>query len=140
MSDRDEQPILEIIKAAVQAALGLTATAYDVDEVPGTVLGDDPTGTPPLQHVEIEINRADAFPSRRGSGEVSVPDWELVTTCHATSKMSARELRRRVGLALEDRAYDRPDGGPVGPFRFAISERIDPDDTGWVAVDHWTFA
>lgn len=140
MSDRDEQVIAETIKAAIQGELGTVATVYDADDVPGAVHGSLPSATPPQRHVEVALTRADAFPSRRSSGEVAVADWDLVTRCHAESVMTARELRRCVGVALEDRAYDLPDGGTVGPFRFAIGEPIEDDDTGWVGVDHWSFA
>lgn len=140
MSVRDEQPIADAIKAAILVELADNAVVFDVDEIPGTTGGDDPSGTPPQWHVEVALSRVDAAPSRRASGEVTIPDWELVTRCHADSIVNVRELRRRVGLALEDRAYDRSDGGTVGPFRFAISEPADQDDTGWSGVDHWTFA
>ncbi|WP_207009732.1 hypothetical protein [Nocardioides aromaticivorans] len=140
MSVRDEQPIVDAIKAAIQVELGGSAVASDADEVPGVVGGANPSGSAPQRHVEVALHRVDAAPSRRASGEVTVPDWELITRCHADSIVSVRELRRRVGVALEDRAYDRADGGTVGPFRFAISEPVDQDDTGWLAVDHWTFA
>lgn len=140
MSVRDEQPIADAIKAAIQVELADKAFVFDLDEVPGVVGGDNPSGGLPQWHVEVGLHRVDASPSRRASGEVTIPDWELITRCHADSVTNVRELRRRVGLALEDRAYDRSDGGTVGPFRFAISEPADPDDTGFVGVDHWTFA
>lgn len=140
MSVRDEQPIADAIKAAIQVELGDKAEVFDADEVPGVVGGDQPSGVPPQWHVEVALHRVDAAPSRRASGEVTIPDWELITRCHADSIMSVRELRRRVCVALEDRAYDRSDGGTVGPFRFAISEPADFDDLGFVGVDHWTFA
>jgi hypothetical protein len=136
----DHEPIATAIKAAIQAELDDKATAYDVDEVPGTEGGSTPGNQRPQQHVEIEFARVDAEPSRRASGEVTIPDLELTTRYHADSIMSVRELRRRVGLALEGRAYDLPDGGTVGPFDFALGEPVQPDDTGWVAADHWVFA
>lgn len=135
----DEQPIADAIKAAIQVELGVHATAYEVDEIPGT-RGTNPAGAVPQRHVDFELNRVDAFPSRRASGEVTVPDRELVTRCHAENVGSVRELQRRVALALEDRAYALPDGGTVGPFRFAIAEPIEADDSGAVGALHWTFA
>ncbi|UUW88400.1 hypothetical protein [Pimelobacter simplex] len=139
-SNLDLQPIADAIKAAIQAELPARVTVYDTDDIPGTAGGSDPSGAAPAKHVEIHLNRADAFPSRRGSGVVSVPDLELATRCHAGSIADVRELRRRVGRALEDRAYGLLDGGTVGPFVFAIGEPEEDDDTGWVGVDHWTFA
>ncbi|WP_418061790.1 hypothetical protein [Pimelobacter simplex] len=136
----DLQPLANTIKAAIQTELGSLAVAYDVDDVPGTSGGSDPSGTPPVQHVEIALNRRDALPTRRGSGVVSVADYELATRCHADSIADVRELRRRVGVALEGRAYDLPDGATVGPFVYALGEREDDDATGWFASDHWTFA
>ncbi|TQK73364.1 hypothetical protein [Nocardioides sp. SLBN-35] len=140
MNHLDEEPIATAIKAAIQTELDDKATAYDVDEVPGTVGGNAPSSTPPDQHVEIEFARVDAEPSRRASGDVSIPDRELTTRYHAGSSTSVRELRRRTGIALEGRAYDLPDGDTVGPFRFVLGEPVQPDDTGWVAADHWVFA
>lgn len=136
----DLQPLASAIKSAIQAELGSVATVYDIDDVPGTPGGSDPTGTPPAQHVEITLNRRDAAPTRRGSGVVSVPDFELATRCHAGSVGTVRELRRLVALALEGRAQDLPGGGTVGPFVFAIGEPEDDDATGWFGSDHWTFA
>lgn len=136
----DHEPIAAAIKAAIQAELAGKATVCDLDEVPGTSGGAQPAGQAPQWHVEIEFARIDAEPSRRAGGDVSISDLELTTRYHADSVMSVRELRRRTGLALEGRAHPVAGGGTVGPFRFALGEPVQPDDTGWVSADHWVFA
>lgn len=140
MSNLDHEPIAVAIKAAIQAELPAGVTAYDVDDVPGAIGGSKPSGAAPQCHVTIEFARVDAFPSRRFSDDVTIPDLELTTRAHADSVANVRELARRVAIALEGRAYALPSGDTVGPFRFVLGEPIEDDDTGWVGASHWTFA
>lgn len=139
--NNDFAPIAAAIKAALVAAFAdapIEIGVYDLDEVPGTNgLG----GEYPEHHVAIGISRAGGpGESRRGSGSVTISLKDLKTEAHSNSIGNLREIRRRVVVALEDVALPLPDGDHVGPFRYAIGEREDDDDHGWVGPDYWTFA
>lgn len=136
----DLNALAEAIKGAIRTGLDGFAEVYDLDDVPGSIRGARQGEPYPQRHVQVEFSRVDTFATRRGSGEVSVPTFELRVTSHADSIPTVRKLRRLVCTALEDVAVDLPNGDTAGPFVFDVSEPEDDDDRGWFGVDHFTFA
>jgi hypothetical protein len=130
----DQEPRALAVKAAIAAAMPAGVNVYDIDEVPNTPGG--PTGTMPTRYVALDLSRR-WHPERRGDADV-IPAWALVTHYRAPNVTSGRELRRRVTEALEDRAYDLPDGDTVGPFVFDFDDGFSYVDGGWSAFDGWT--
>lgn len=136
---------LPAVAAALKAHLAtelfdLDTVAYDPDEVPGAVRGQEPGPDYPTRHVEISLNRDDEPANETFDGDVDMPAIQLRTLAHSTSIANTREIRRRVGLALEGVALTLTSGVEIGPIAFDFAEPEDDDDTGWRGVDHWTLS
>ena len=114
--------------AALEAALPDTAHAYDYDEVPATL---------PAMYVVVDFSRR-FVPDRLSSGEATVVCGRLVTRYVAKTVSNARELRRIVSAALEDKAVT-VGSSYVGPFTFEADESIGPDDGWYSGSDSWAF-
>ena len=121
------------ILAAINAAIA-PAVAYEYGKVPGA---DGNAGPEPFKYVVMDLSRrfVDSF---RGSGEASVTGGRLGTRYIAKSLTDAREMRRRVTAALEDKVLTST-AGEVGPFRFETSDPFVPNQGYQVAEDLWTF-
>lgn len=127
------------IKTALATALADipptgSVKAYDYDEIPGGQYGNVP-GELPARYVAIDISRR-YVPERRYSGEVMLPGHRLGTRYCAATMTTARELQRRIVVALEDVIL----ASDLGPFSFEVeSEPIHPDALGFTGVIDWIF-
>ena len=122
------------IQAALTAALAPAVGVYEYDKVPGA---NGNQGTEPRKYATFSLARR-YTEGRRGSGEVTSPGFRLVTRAIAKSVDDAREIRRRVVAALEDKILTST-AGEIGPFVFETSDPVQPDQGYFVADDTWTF-
>lgn len=129
-----EQEQATAILAAINAAIGPGATAYEYDKIPGA---NGNAGTEPAQYVAVALSRR-YVDNRRFGGSVMLPGGRLETRYAAKSITNARNMRRLVTAAIEDTTLTGP-GGEVGPFTFESAEAFRPDQTYQVGTDVWTF-
>ena len=134
----DQGPRVIAVLAAIQAELPVGVTVYEADQVPGTAGGpaDEPL---PARYVTIELSRR-WHSGRRGDADM-VPGWALTTHYRAPMRSgegSASALRKAVTAALENRAYDLPDGDTIGPFSFEIDGGMKYVAEGHSGFDTWT--
>lgn len=133
----DQDPRLDAILAAIQAELPAGTSAYEADQVPGTAggPGDEPL---PARYVTAELSRR-WHSGGRGDADM-IPGWALTTHYRSPMKSgegSASALRKAVIAALENRAYDLPDGDTIGPFSFGIDGGMNYVAEGWSGFDTW---
>lgn len=129
------EPRAVAIKAAIAAELPSGVSVYDVDEVPGTN-GGPSASSPPVRYVSFELTRR-YVAKRSAGGWVTVPGFALTTHYRAANVTDCRNLCDRTTEALENRAYDLPDGDTVGPFSFEFDDQPDYVEGGWSAFTTW---
>lgn len=122
------------ILAAINAAIGPGATAYEYDKIPGA---NGNAGTEPAQYVAIALSRR-YVDERRYDGSVMLPGGRLEASFIGKSIVNVRNMQRLTTGAIEDVILTGP-GGEVGPFVFESSEAIKPDGAYQVGRDVWTF-
>lgn len=132
----DQQPWADAIKAAIAAEMEPSDGVYELDEVPGSK-GSPDTSEPPARYVAVDVSRR-WHPERRGNADM-IPGGALTTHYRGPMVRDVRELRRRTGVGLENRAYGLPDGDTVGPFSFEFEGDLEYVDGAWTAFDTWRF-
>lgn len=135
----DQAPRVDAILAAIQEKLPVGTTVYEADLVPGAAGGGASAESLPYRYVTIELSRS-WHSDRRGDADM-IPAWALTTHYRAPTKSgegSVSDLRKAVTAALENRAFDLPDGDTVGPFSFEIDGGIRFVADGWSGFGTWT--
>jgi hypothetical protein len=122
---------VEAAVAALNAALPLSARAYDLDDL-------DQMAELPAMYVEVTVSRRYGGDPRNAGGKGRT-GWRVGTRFVAQRQGNAEHLKTLVTAALEEVRLTVSDQQTT-PIKFESAEVIGPDDGWFSGLTLWTYA